>query len=84
MEADYAKALRKLVKNYTVKEKHRGEDESTQARGFRWVVSAMILPGYQTSDSAISSKIHPLALLALLVALVLQWGDSADLNFAIL
>ena len=30
----------------------------------------MILPGYQTSDSASSSKFHHLALLALLVALV--------------
>ena len=37
MEADYAKALRKLVKNFTVKEKHRQEeDETTQARGFRY------------------------------------------------
>ena len=33
---------------------------------------AMILPGYQTRDSAISSKLHHLALLAVLVALVLQ------------
>ena len=33
---EYAKALRKLVKNYTIKEKHRHEeDESTQAKGFR-------------------------------------------------
>ena len=81
----------------------------------------MILPEYQTSDSASSSKFHYLALLALLVvlvsfssnfhhwpllallvalvsyssnfhhcllallvALVMHWGDSADLNFAIL
>ena len=35
VEADYAKALRKIVKNFTVKEKNRGDDESTQARGFR-------------------------------------------------
>ena len=56
--------------------------------------------GYQTSDSAISSKFHHLALLAmllalvshtsnfhnwaLLVTLVLHWCDSADFNFAIL
>ena len=38
----------------------------------------MILPGYQTSDSARSSKFHHLALL------VLRFGDSADLIFAIL
>ena len=44
----------------------------------------MILPGYQTSDSASSSKFNHLALLALLVALVLHEGDSADFNFAIL
>ena len=42
---------------------------------------AIILPGYQTIDSASSSKFHHLALL---VALVLYRGDSADLNFAIL
>ena len=35
VEAEYAKALRKIVKNFTVKEKNRGDDESTQARGFR-------------------------------------------------
>ena len=36
VETEYAKALRKLVKNYTIKEKHRHEeDESTQAKGFR-------------------------------------------------
>ena len=59
----------------------------------------MILPGCQTSNSARCSKSHHLALLvalshssifhhwpllALLVALVLHYGDSADLNFAIL
>ena len=44
----------------------------------------MILPGYQTSDSASSSKFHHLALLALFVALVLHYGDSAYFNFAIL
>ena len=53
--------------------------------------------GYQTSNSASSSKFHHLALLValvlcssnfhhlpllpLLVALVLHYGDSADLNF---
>ena len=40
---------------------------------------AMILPGYQTSDS-----VHLFALLALLVALVLRKGDSVDFNFTIL
>ena len=40
--------------------------------------------GCQTSNSASSSKFHFLVLLALLVALVLHSGDSADLNFAIL
>ena len=37
--------------------------------------------GYQTSDSASSSKFHHFALLALLLALVLH---SGDLIFAIL
>ena len=41
----------------------------------------MILPGYQTSDSASSSKFHRLALL---LALVLHQGDLTDFNFAIL
>ena len=40
--------------------------------------------GYQSSDSASSSKFHHWPLLALLVVLVLHWGYSADLNFAIL
>ena len=40
----------------------------------------MILPGYQTSDSASSSKFHHWSLLALLVALVLHWGESAISN----
>ena len=40
----------------------------------------MILPGYQTSNSASISKF----MLALLVALVLHEGDSADFDFAIL
>ena len=62
----------------------------------------IIYVGYQTSDSASISKLHHLALLraqvssssnfhhwpllALIVALVLHYGDgdSADLNFAIL
>merc|ERR1719188_2776440 len=45
VEADYAKALRKLVKNFTIKEKHRhSEDESTQARGFRLILQEV---GYQ-------------------------------------
>ena len=44
----------------------------------------MILPGYQTNDSEGSSNFQYLALLALLVALVLHLGDSADFNFAIL
>ena len=59
----------------------------------------MILPGYQTSDSAVvqnfstallvalvscSSNFHHWPLLALIVALMLHLGDSADLKFAIL
>ena len=59
-----------------------------------WHPAQMILPGCQDSDSASSSKIHHFALLmalvshspnfhhwpllALFVALVLHWGDSAD------
>ena len=35
-------------------------------------ITSMILPEYQTSNSASSSKLHHLALLALLVALVLH------------
>ena len=35
LEAEYARGLRKLAKSYTVKERNRGQDESSQARGFR-------------------------------------------------
>ena len=35
VEAEYARGLRKLAKSYTVKQKNRGEEESSQARGFR-------------------------------------------------
>ena len=35
LEAEYARGLRKLSKSYTVKEKNRGQEESSQARGFR-------------------------------------------------
>ena len=35
VEAEYARGLRKLAKSYTVKEKNRGQEESSQARGFR-------------------------------------------------
>ena len=38
----------------------------------------------QNSNSASSSKLYHWPLLALLVALVLHYGDSADLIFAIL
>ena len=41
----------------------------------------MILQEYQTSDSASSLKFHHLALL---LVLVLHYGDLADFNFAIL
>ena len=40
--------------------------------------------GYQTSNSASSSNFHHSPLLSLLVALVLHYCDSVDLNFAIL
>lgn len=36
LEADYARGLRRLVRNYTVKEKYRrDEEETSQAGGFR-------------------------------------------------
>ena len=35
LESEYARGLRKLAKSYTVKEKNRGQEESSQARGFR-------------------------------------------------
>ena len=35
LEAEYARGLRKLAKSFTVKEKNRGQEESSQARGFR-------------------------------------------------
>ena len=36
LEAEYARGLRRLVRNYTIKEKHRrDEEETSQARGFR-------------------------------------------------
>ena len=36
LEADYARGLRRLVRNYTVKEKNRREEEETSlAGGFR-------------------------------------------------
>ena len=40
LEAEYARGLRRLVRNYTVKEKHRrDEEETSQARGFRCLLS---------------------------------------------
>ena len=40
LEAEYARGLRRLVRNYTVKEKNRrDEEETSQARGFRCVLS---------------------------------------------
>ena len=36
LEAEYARGLRRLVRNYTIKEKYRrDEEETSQARGFR-------------------------------------------------
>ena len=35
LEAEDARGLRKLSKSYTVKEKNRCQEESSQARGFR-------------------------------------------------
>ena len=35
LEAEYARGLRKLAKSFTVKEKNRGQEESSQARGLR-------------------------------------------------
>ena len=56
VEADYAKALRKLVKNFTIKEKHRlSEDESTQARGFRLILQEV---GYQAGQHELLSDCY--------------------------
>ena len=78
----FSTSLKVVLRQVHTSEQHSGEDMLRVHQ--ECSPHSMILPGYKTSDSASRSKFHYLALLALLVVLVLHYGDSADLNFAIL
>lgn len=56
LEAEYARGLRRLVRNYTVKEKNRrDEEETSQARGFRMILEEL---GYQAGQHELLAQTY--------------------------
>jgi len=56
LEADYARGLRRLVRNYTVKEKNRREEEETSlAGGFRLILEEL---GYQAGQHELLAETY--------------------------
>lgn len=56
LEAEYARGLRRLVRNYTIKEKYRrDEEETSQARGFRMILEEL---GYQAGQHELLAETY--------------------------